>query len=222
VIAVSGHPDEVAAAAPLHAVLAKPVAPSRLLELLAGAIGAAAAAPASAPPAPQAAGPLPADVGAVVAAAREIFGPAAPVQVDDDGTFVLLRAPLADDSVLPRLHDLGGDLRVLAPRGQPRVELRLCRDGRPDPGLPVFAPADAWPVDGEFAVDFDGTDIAPPRFAGCLERARRCREAGATVHFLNVPEPLRIWASVSGRSGDLPMRAKPGPRLPAILVDLWS
>lgn len=210
-IAMSGHPEEVAARADVRAVLTKPVAIGDLLASLAARESELAGASASAP--------LPKDVAALVARARALLGrdPA----IDDDGTFVTLRAPLGGDHAIPALLELGGDLRVLTPGGVDTVEIRWCRDGRPDPSLPVCRPEDAWPAGPEFAVDFAaGSPITA--FARCLDRAAALRAAGRTVHFLNVPDPLLSWTSDQGRDADLPMRAAVGPRLPAVLADLWS
>ena len=215
VIAISGHPEEVQAHAAIRDVLQKPVAPARLIALL-------AASEAPAEPGPR---PLPRDVQEVIDRALACL-PAAATELVDDGAFVVLRAPLpaegSDDSVLDRLADLGGDLRVLAPGGRALLELRLCRDGRPEAGMPVVAPAEPWPEHGAFAVDFHGVDPAAVDFGRCLDRAVECRGRGVLVHFLNVPDALLSWASCQGRAHDMPMRAKVGPRLPAVLQDLWS
>lgn len=210
VIAVSGHPEEVLRLAAVREVLTKPVAPARLLEALAAA----------GPPAPPPPRSLPRDVQLLIDAAAACLG-GQPPAIADDGVFVTLRAPLPDDALLDRLAALGGDLRVLAPGGRPCVELRWCRDGRPDLGVPVVAPAAAWPAHGEFAVDFDGWPIDPAAFAGCLDRAAAGRRAGVRVHFLNIPEPLQSWVASQGRAHDMPMRDPVGPRLPAVLADLW-
>jgi CheY-like chemotaxis protein len=213
VIAISGHPEEVLAHAAIRHVLQKPVAPKHLIELLA----AATARPAvDAPPS------LPRDVQQVVDRALACLPTAAAAELVDDGAFVVLRAPLPDDSVLDELADLGGDLRVLAPGGRALLELRLCRDGRPDAGMAVVAPEAPWPAHGEFAVDFHGVDAAALDFGRCLDRAADCRARGVLVHFLNVPDALLSWASCQGRAHDMPMREKVGPRLPAVLQDLWS
>ena len=212
VIAISGNPEEVAAHASIRHVLQKPVSPARLFELLARQ---AVRDPA---PLPRA---LPRDVQHVVDGALACMGASA-TDVVDDGAFLVLRAPLHDESMLERLAGLGGDLRVLAPGGRAHVELRLCRDGRPDAGLPVVGPVASWPVRGEFAVDFHGTDTATVDFGRCLDRAAECGRRGVRVHFLNVPDSLHSWASGQGRAHDMPMRDKVGPRLPAVLQDLWS
>jgi CheY-like chemotaxis protein len=213
VVAVSGHPEEVELHAAVREVLTKPVAPARLLEVLASH---------AAPPPPLVPRRLPGDVQKVLAAATHALGGDGGAELEDDGVFVVLRAPLADEAVLPTLAELGGDLRVLAPVGRPHVELRLLRDGRPDPGLPVVRPEGAWPDAGEFAVDFDGIDPSPTLFGDCLDRAVEVHRRGARVHFLNVPDPLHFWAIGQGRTHDMPMREKVGPRLPTVLADLWS
>lgn len=216
VVAVSGHPEEVERHPAVREVLTKPVGPARLLEVIAATV--------SRPEAPAVVGPeaLPRDARQVVQAVLRQLGHGQPVELEDDGTFVVLRAPLADDGILPALAELGGDLRVLAPSGRARLELRLCRDGRPDAGLRVVRPEAAWPEEHEFAVDFDGTGIDVAMFARCLDRASELRHRGMRVHFLNVPDPLHFWASGQGRAHDMPMKEKVGPRLPVVLADLWS
>lgn len=216
VVAVSGHPEEVEVHPSVREVLTKPVSPARLLELL------AATAPASAAPAGGRVADLPRDVREVVEAAIAVLGRPVGAQVEDDGAFVVLRAPLPSDALLPALEELGGDLRVLTPGGRTQVELRLCRDGRPDPGLPVVRPGVVWPAVAEFAVDFHGIETIPSLFGNCLDRLVDARRRGARVHFLNVPDSLHFWASSQGKAHDMPMREKVGPRLPAVLADLWS
>jgi hypothetical protein len=120
--------------------------------------------------------------------------------------------------VLAELAALGGDLRVLAPGGRPIVELRCWRDARPD-DLPVVGAAESWPATGDFALDFDRAVPSPRAFLALLDRAAAERR---TVRFLNLPPYLRLWAEVSGRGADLPKRTPVGPRLPAVLSDLWS
>lgn len=217
VVAVSGHPEEVEHPA-VGEVLTKPVGPARLLEVIART-AAPVAGPRAAAFAPER---LPLDVRRIVDAALQLLGRPANATLDDDDTFVLLRAPLREDAVLPQLAQLGGDLRVLAPHGTPIAELRLCRDGRPDPGLPVVRADVPWPEVAEFAVDFAATATTEVAFAACLDRAGARRGRGCTVHFLNVPEPLRSWATGQGRAHDMPMQEKVGPRLPAVFADLWS
>lgn len=211
VIAMSGHPEEVEHHT-LRAVLQKPVTPSTLLGTLADLV-APATVEAEAPQ------PLPVDVAALVAAAERLLGPST---VIDDGAFVRVQAPLSDDAVFQALAELGGDHRVLSRAGGPVVEVLWCRDGRPEPTLPVATPSGRWPDANEFAVDFHGTDLAPAAFGACIDRATAERSRGRTVHFLNVPEALLFWATSHGKAHDMPMKAPVGPRLPAVLADLWS
>lgn len=210
VVAMSGHPEEVEGHQGIGEVLTKPVMPARLVELVARHQRP------DDPGHPE----IARDVTALIAAARRILGAAG--ELADDGVFVVLRAPLADDGLLGELAGLGGDLRVLAPRAEPTVELRWCRDGRPDTDVPVFRPDARWPAAGEFAVDFQAAGVAPEQFGACLDRAAAATAGGARVHFLNIPAPLLSWASDQGRTDDMPMRAAVGPRLPAVLADLWS
>ncbi|MFO1076863.1 MAG: response regulator [Planctomycetota bacterium] len=211
VVAMSGHPEEVEHPA-LCAVLPKPVAPSTLVATLAEVVLPT--------PAPDATAPLPGDVAALVATAERLLGPG--TCTIDDGAFVRLSAPLRDDTALSGLAALGGDHRVLARGGAPIVEIRWCRDGRPDPTMPVAGPDGRWPDAAEFAVDFHDTAVSPAAFAACLDRAVAERGRGRTVHFLNVPAALLSWATDQGRTHDMPMKAPVGPRLPAVLADLWS
>lgn len=210
VVAISGHPAEVDRTPNLRTVLAKPVAPAELLALLAAA----------APPAPAPA-ELPLDVQDLVAAAEALLG--SRPQLQDDGTFLRLRAPLPGAGVPPALRALGGDLRVLAGPGTGKVvELRCYRDGRPADPMPVLAPDDPWPAEGELAVDFAGSALDPERFLLLLDQAAAAAAAGRRLQFLNVPGALRFLAEVSGRGHDLPMRTKPGPRLAAVQAELWG
>ncbi len=212
VVAVSGHPEEVRRHAAVREVLTKPVAPARLFAALAAVLA----------PAPLGPCPPPLDVQAVIDAVRRHLPDDAVVETLDDGAFLVVQADLDDENAIAGLATLGGDLRILSKQGRLRLDLRLCRDGRPDPSVPVVAPERPWPEAGEFAIDFDGTSLSPAQFAACLDRARRRRDIGHRVHFLNVPEPLRTSLSDQGRAHDMPMREKVGPRLPAVFADLWS
>ncbi|MBK8101575.1 MAG: response regulator [Planctomycetes bacterium] len=213
VLVASGHPDEVGRHAALRQVLTKPVAPARLLHLL----DELAAERPVVPSRPAAADRLPRDVAAVIAelrtAAQDDF------EVTDDGTFVTVRGRLPSPSIGAWAR-AGGDLRRRSDGGVELFELRLCRDGRPDPALVVVAAGEPWPELAEFAVDFhdSGAAIDP---AGCLDRSAACRAVGRTVHFLNAPPDLAEWAALHGRSHDMPKREPIGPRLPADLADLW-
>jgi CheY-like chemotaxis protein len=218
VVAVSGHPGDVAPAPNLRAVLQKPMLPRELMAVL-QEIGAGAA---TAPPAtggPPGLADLPQDTADFVRAALALLA-CEHAELIDDADLITLRAPLppGGDAVLPELSALGGDVRVLAPGGRPIVEVRCWRDARPD-DLPVVGPADSWPELGDFGLDFDRAVPSPQAFLALLDRAAAERR---TVRFLNVPPYLRLWAEVSGRGVDLPKRTPVGPRLPAVLSDLWS
>lgn len=216
VFAVSGHPDEVTPLPQLREVLQKPIGPAQLVERLA-ALAVAPPAAAAAPLLP----PLPVDLRCCLEAGLSLLA-ASEHELVDDGTFVTLRCPLADDAVLPRLEALGGDLRVLTPAGRPTVEWRLFRDARPD-GATVTAALGDWPQAAVLAVDFaSGPPVTVADLPGLLQRAAERRAAGGTVHLLNVPEHLRFFAEVSAAGLELPKRTTPGPRLAAVLVDLWS
>lgn len=214
VVAVSGHPEEVEQHAVVRAVLAKPVTPSRLLEALETARGEVG--PAGPPVA------LPIDVRAVLAAAEACLPAGTVATLHDDGTFVVWRADVAADMSLEGLTMLGGDLRITDTDAARRIELRLCRDGRPHTGIPTAAPDGEWPGSAELAVDFHGTEPSPAAFAACLERVRQRATRGHRVHLLNIPESLRATASDWEKANDMPMKEPVGPRLPAVLVDLWS
>ena len=218
VVAVSGHPEEVVPHPVVSVVMTKPVAPQRLLEVLAEA-GCRREEP---PPAGDDFADVALDVQRVIERAMAEIRDAFDVEIVDDGTFVVLRAELADERAVSRLATLGGDLRVLGSRRRPVAELRLFRDGRPDRETPVVRPADPWPDNPVIAVDFDGTELTPREFATCLDRAGSFVARGGTVQFLNLPDALRALASDWGRSHELPMREKIGPRLPEVLTDLWS
>ena len=216
VVAVSGHPEEVEQHAIVRAVLGKPVSPSRLLTTLEATRGA-----------PREAGPalLPIDVQRVLAAASSAVPAGTVARVDDDGTFVYWRAELTDTVPVAALQRLDGDLRVRPLANGVAVEMRLCRDGRPDPSLVAVRATtspDGWPANGEFAVDFDGTGVSAAQFAECLERVRQRWGRGQLVRLLNIPDALRAAASDWEKANDMPMRAPVGPRLPADLADLWS
>ncbi len=211
-IAISGHPEEVACAT-VREVLQKPVMPSRLIELLGSlAVRREFVVDPS----------LPNDVASLLQSALDILGRPPAARISDDGVYVHLTAPLADPRLVSRLAELGGDLRRVTSRGEPQVEQRWCRDGRPDVTTPVVSPDADWPPSGEFAVDLHGARLDADAFARCLDRAVRCRSRGGRVHFLNVPEAMQSWAIGQGRAHDMPMREKVGPRLPAVLADLWS
>lgn len=215
VVAISGHPEEVAGGGSLWRVLAKPVLPARVLELLAE-VDAGAGAATSRDPLEA----LPADVREVVERAVALVGGAATIV--DDGSFVTLRAPWPRDAGEDAFEALGGDLRVLAPGDRPVVEIRWCRDGRHELHLPVLGPDEPWPTAGDFAVDFHDTEVLPGLVVDYARAARALRRDGRFVQLLNVPAAVRAAIAVSDRDADLPMRDRIGPRLPAALAELWS
>ncbi|MBL8752426.1 MAG: response regulator [Planctomycetes bacterium] len=227
VVAVSGHPEEIEREPGIAAVLTKPVMPQNLLETLAAVtVEAAAAAAAMVPCEPPATSDLPADVQAAIAAFVAVVPPDAVTTVHDDGTFVTVRAHWAWSGTGPRtaaIGDLGvGDLRTWTRAGERHAELRLCRDGRPDPALPSVPAGADWPERAAFAVDFHGAAIDVAAFGLLLARRRAFRARGRVVHFLNVPDALAKFATSHGNAHDMPMRAAVGPRLQAEQQDLWS
>ncbi len=213
VVAVSGHPEEVEVHASVREILTKPVSPSRLLQALADC---------RSEPEATTAAELAADVRAVLAAADACLPAGACTTLDDDGTFVSWSTELVEDLPLAWLEGLGGDLRVLETAGRRRVELRLCRDGRPDPSLPIVGPDASWPDVPELAVDFRGSDISRDRFLACLQLASARLHEGRRVHFLDIPAAFASLASDWETAHGVPMRDPVGPRLPAVLADLWS
>ena len=214
VVAVSGHPEEVEQHAAVRTVLQKPVSPSRLLAAIEAARETSTDEVTTAP--------LPSDVRRVLDAAQSAVPAGTVARVEDDGTFVVWSAELADDGPIAALRELGGDLRVRRSPTTVRVELRLCRDGRPDSAIPIVTLARPWPSRGEIAVDLDGIEVSPAQFEAGLERARVRRLAGDPVWFLNIPASLQAAASDWEKANDMPMRAPVGPRLPALLEGLWS
>ena len=139
----------------------------------------------------------------------------------DDGTFVVLRAALAPGQ-LPGVRNLGGDLRVVANDDGRWLELRLCRDGSPEAGLPVARIDGEWPHEPAFGLDCDGIDVDAERFVAWLDRAGREREAGRRVCLLNVPRALEPATESWETTHDMPMRETVGPCLPAEMAELWS
>jgi CheY-like chemotaxis protein len=213
VVAISGHPEEVGCHGPVREVLTKPVAPTRLLQALAACQSQSAAVEA---------GELAADVRAVLALADACLPAGAVTVVEDDGTFVIWRTRYDERVPLARLERLGGDLRVLGAAGSQRIELRLCRDGRPDPGMPIVRVEGPWPDVPELAVQCGGGAIDRDRFLAGLRLAAARLADGRRVHFLDVPAEFADLASDWETAHGVPMRDAVGPRLPAVLADLWS
>lgn len=220
VIAISGHPEEVTPLPQLREVLTKPVGPQQLIERVAAFAAEAAAAVALPTPSAETAPQLPVDLRHCIDAGLALLQ-AESCELVDDGVFVTVRCPLPSDDRLPALEALGGDLRVLTPGGHPTIEWRLYRDARPDSAM-VTKPGASWPATGDVAVDFDGAVVTPADFDLLLRAVVEARAAGRAVHFLNVPPHLRFLAEVSGTGHDMPKRTAPGPRLAAVLADLWS
>lgn len=218
VVAVSGHPEEVETGAGVVAVLAKPVTPARLLEAIAAACAAGTGDPVAAG---SVAVELPCDVRRVLDDARRQLPDALAVECRDDGTFVVLEAALPP-GLVPTVRPTGGDLRVVPGPAGRRLELRLCRDGRPDPAMAVVRVDEAWPQRRELAVDCHGVAVDRDRLSEWLERARLRAAAGGLVRFLNVPDSLCEFTAGWERAHDLPMRARVGPSLSAELAELWS
>jgi hypothetical protein len=164
---------------------------------------------------------LPQDVRRVVGAAIAALA-GEQVELTDDGTFVTLRAPWPGDHLLPELHGLGGDLRILAPGGAPTLELRWCRDGRADPRMAVVRGGEPWPEVPALAVDFHGIAPTAAEFLLLVDAAAAWRARGRRVQFLNVAAPLLAAAERAGRIAEVPIDQPIGPQLPETLARLWG
>lgn len=210
VVAVSGHPEEVTAQPAIRAVLTKPCMPTQLLAAI------ASVAPAAATPPATGAG-LPTDAQAVVDEFVAQLPPGAAIEIQDDGTFVSVHTelPLA---AARALQVRGGDLRSRRSGDTVRVDLRLCRDGRPGVHVPILAPDADWSQRAELAVDFHGRATTAAEFQQLLGRRAAARALGTNVHFLNVPSRL----SSHGTAHDMPMSGPVGPCLQPEHHDLWS
>ena len=229
VVAVSGHPDEVAAGpdasepsrSMIRAVLAKPVRPATLLDCIDELLAPASehATPAAHTPPPQLEMVL--DVRRVVDDVLAQLPPDVCVDLRDDGTFVVLRARLPDGYV-PSVRNLGGDLRLVQGVGERVLELRLCRDGRPALDVPVVPIDDDWPECRHLALDCSRAHSGGEPSGERLERIRIRVANGQSVTLVNVPddwEPaIRGWE----QDCELPMRGRVGPSLSAEFADLWS
>ena len=210
VLAVSGHPEEVAPSPAIRAVLAKPCMPTQLLAAIAQVTRPAAA------PAPASPG-LPRDAQLALDEFLAQLPAGTATATFDDGTFFTVRVELPI-AMARALRSSAGDLRCGRVGGMVHIELRLCRDGRPGVHLPVLTPQADWPARAEFAVDFHDTTATAADFLRLLDQRAVARVAGRTVHFLNVPAHL----SSHGKAHDMPMSGPVGPRLQPEHADLWS
>ncbi|GDY01352.1 hypothetical protein LBMAG49_06810 [Planctomycetota bacterium] len=218
VIAASGYPEEISVADRLYAVLQKPILPSKLMSLL----GEVAALVAPVAVDNHGLDALPADVREVLLIALQQLDAKA-AQVVDDGTFITLHAPWPHDRLTTVFEALGGDFRILAPSGTPHVVIRWCRDGRPDIDMPVVAADAPWPsAVTALAVDFSGSECALQTVQALAAKAASARIAGVVVHFLNLPNAVRVAIETLADRHFLPMKHRIGPRIPPALTELWS
>ena len=75
----------------------------------------------------------------------------------------------------------------------------------------------------EGAVDLDAHGSCDPNsFVELVERVAVEAARGRTVELLNIPPHLRLHLEITGRGHLLPMRPRSGPRLPEVLMELWS
>lgn len=220
---VSGHPESVVTddcPGPVQ-VLAKPLMPNRLAELLRAALETETQSDAqTADPADAATqlSSLPIDVRERVELVTALCGGDG-VEILDDGEFVSVAAALESEATLPALEALGGDLRVLSPAQGLRFEQRWYRNGRPDDTRVVGLDGGDWPESGAAAIDLDRESVSPSEFLDLLDRIE---ESSASITLLNVPGSLRLYVVALGRAAQLPMKEVPGPRIPAVLSQLWS
>ncbi len=218
-IVMSGHPDEVASSG-AKSLLCKPTRPADLLAEI-ERVAAAPAPSVQVSPAPGAvdAG-LPADARARLRLLRHALGGAIEYRVEADELLVV--APLPAPAVeLPDVVDrVGGDARILDHGDGPRLELRMFVDGRPDGAVAVRID-DPWPPPPAVVA----LDLAFERDAERCLRAVRAAAArasrGRRVHILNVEPEVRLYFEATGNGALLPMRTPCGPRLPALLTELW-
>jgi len=216
VLAVSGHPEEVEQTGSICHVMAKPVRPAELLDRIALCVEQQGPTAES-----EAEVPLARDVQLVLDDVVAQLPADAEILCHDDGTFIVLRARMPK-RLQPGLTHRGGDLRVVTTDGSCEIELRLCRDGRPDTSTPVVAIGDTWPSSDEFAIDCDQTDVEPEAFRQWLVDVEEHNARGGKICLLNVPERLESITSVWERTHDMSMRERVGPRLSAELTELWS
>ena len=219
IVVISGHPEEVASSPRVLAVMQKPLMPDRLFELVARCakpVTACASKPS------ETTSDLPCDVRIVAEAALAVLADTE-CELVDDGTFLTLRARRATEAQRNELGKLGGDLRRVGVGDvTDACEIRWLRDGRSDAALPTVAADATWPSGCAFAVDFHGSALGVEAMAVCCERAARCRETGAHVELLNVPEALVRHLADVGLSSLLPQRHGIGPRIVDELSALWG
>ena len=213
VLAVSGHPEEVDRVGAVRDAMAKPVRPDALLaridELLCSSDRDDAELT------------LCRDVQEIVDDVVAQLPADADVSCHDDGTFVVLRV-CSPDGRPPRVRARGGDARIVGAGRGCALEVRLCRDGRPEVDLPVVPVDAAWPSLQAFGLDCQDTVADGDTFAGWCAAVAERNASGGRICLLNVPERLDSTTAVWERTHDMPMRARVGPSLPAELTELWS
>lgn len=214
VLAVSGHPEEVARSAPIREVLAKPVRPAALLERIAacGALKTEVREPAA---------PLARPAQAVIDDVLAQLPDGLDVGCVDDGAFAVVRVRLPEGFV-PDVRPLGGDLRIVEGPGSRELELRVCRDGRPAADTTVVGMEDEWPVGRGFAIDCSGCEMSPAAFSAWLLTVAEHDSGAGRICLLNVPEHLEVTTEVWETTHDMPMRERVGPRLSEELAELWG
>jgi hypothetical protein len=215
VIAVSGHPEEIAGKERLFGLLQKPILPSKLFAVLeqVAALRSLMACEVDL-------ASLPLDVREVVTHALGLMD-AVSAEIADDGVYVTLVSK-PTPALLAALGTLGGDPRTFLRNGEQRIAIRWLRDGRPHAGVPVVPAGAEWPTSmSEFAVDFAGSEGAVD-VAVLLRALHSARAAGARVHLLNLPHSVRVAIETSDDRHFLPMKERIGPRIPSALADLWS
>lgn len=213
VLAVSGHPDEVCKTGAIRDAIAKPVRPNALLEKISSMVCVNEVDVEEAS--------LSTDVQAVVDDLLSRLPAASDVSCEDDGTFVVLNLRLPG-TVPQGLSPLGGDLSVRPLGDGCALELRLCRDGRPDPDMPARHVDGPWPAGDRFALDCEGTTLDRDAFdERCADVAAK-NAAGGKICLLNVPDCLEPIRAAWEKALEVPMRAQVGPRLSAEMTELWS
>ena len=209
VLAVSGHPEEVTRAGAIRDAIAKPVRPNVLLDQIAGLL-AKDEEPLR----------LSRDVQVVVDDLLQQLPAESDVTCQDDGTFVVVRASVPGGSA-PEARPRAGDARVVATPFGAELEVRICRDGRPDPNLPVAAIDGDWPQAEVFALDCQQTGADAETFSRWCATVAEHNASGGRICLLNVPERLEMTAATWGIGQEMPMRRAVGPCQSAELAELW-